>query len=84
MEENVVYFFSLLCLFVSLSHSSFISANLILIDDSLATTNRMPVYAKGKPIRAAVSTVVGFFYGLKSLGFVFVVPNSEFAASVGG
>ena len=83
-EENAVYFFSLLCLVISLLCSSFILANLILVDDSLATTDRMPMNTAREPIGTAVGAVVGFFYGLKSLGFVLVIPNSEFAASVGG
>ena len=83
-EENAVYFVSLLYLIVSLSRSSFVSANLILVDDSLATTFGMPMDASRKPVGAAIVAVVGFFYGLKSLGFVFVIPDSELAAFVGG
>ena len=83
-EENTVYFVSLLYLIVSLSRSSFVLANLILVDDSLATTDGMPMHTAREPIVTAVCAVVGFFYGLKSLGFVFVVPDSELAAFVGG
>ena len=83
-EENAVYFFSPLCPIVFPSHSSFVLANLILVDDSLATTFGMPVNASRKPVGTAVVTDVGFFYGLKSLGFVLVVPDGEFAAFVGG
>ena len=83
-EENAVYFSSLLCLIVSLSHSSFVSANLILVDDSFATTFGMPMNSVGEPVGATIVTVIRFFYGLKSLGFVLVVPDSELAAFVGG
>ena len=84
VEENAVYFFSLLNLIVSLSRSSFVSANLILVDDSLATTFGMPMNSAGKPVGATIVAVVRFFYGLKSLGFVLVIPNSELAVFVGG
>ena len=84
-EENAVYFASLLDLIVSPLHSFFSSANpLILVNDRLVTAFGMPMNALGEPIGAVKGAVVGFFYGLKNLGFVDVGPDSELAGLVGG